>query len=153
MPAVVKDLLAHVLSKIKINENGCWEWQGAVLKSGGYGILTHKQKSIRVHRYVYEQFKGKIPDGLLLCHRCDNPPCCNPDHLFPGTDDDNMKDAQSKGRIPRGMDRYNAKLTDDDVLRIRSDPRLHRIIAEEYGVSHSLVTMIKGNKKRSSAHN
>jgi len=78
-------------------ETGCWEWRGYIL--GGYGISWHNGKTHKAHRASYEKYKGDIPDGLLVCHSCDNPRCINPDHLWLGTQSDNMKDAVSKGRV------------------------------------------------------
>ena len=84
--------------------DGCWLWTGG-LTTSGYGILyTSKQDKPRrrlAHRLMYEIEHGPIPDGLFVCHRCDNPPCVNPDHLFLGTASDNMQDMLSKGRQGR----------------------------------------------------
>lgn len=83
-----------------VKPNGCWEWNGPT-NENGYGTFTskkHKMEKVRAHRVVYELFVGKIPDGMHLCHHCDNPPCVNPEHLFPGTRKDNMSDMVSKRR-------------------------------------------------------
>lgn len=87
----------------KINEHtGCWEWDRA-LKKGGYGRFMLKVNGVKLadtaHRSSYIIHKGDIPDGVLVCHHCDNRKCCNPEHLFLGTHKDNMKDALDKGRI------------------------------------------------------
>lgn len=79
-------------------DTGCWEWQRA--SDGlGYGQLNVDGKRYKAHRFFYEQKYGPIPEGLFLCHRCDNPACVNPDHMFVGTQKDNMRDAALKGRI------------------------------------------------------
>lgn len=86
------------MSKIKINEvNGCWEWQDHIgpLK---YGHIKVKNKMWIASRYSYHLLVGNIPDGLFVLHRCDNPSCVNPDHLFLGTQKDNMQDMIKKGR-------------------------------------------------------
>lgn len=89
-------------SKVNIgNPNECWEW-GSSRNKKGYGQFTlydRKSFNVKAHRMAWEVTNGKIPDGLFVCHHCDNPPCCNPAHLFVGTNSDNMKDASSKGRL------------------------------------------------------
>lgn len=94
-------------SRYKINElNNCWEWTGTKCDTG-YGIILIKnnsksrQKRIRAHRVFFQKYKGNIPSKMLVCHKCDNPICVNPDHLFLGTNQDNMNDKISKffGRL------------------------------------------------------
>lgn len=75
---------------------GCQEWMG--LRNHGYGYIGLNYKMIRVHRKVWELKHGPIPKGLHVLHRCDNPPCCNLEHLFLGTHQENMDDAKAKGR-------------------------------------------------------
>ena len=77
----------------------CIEWSGS-LNSQGYGRLVIRGKEYRAHRIVWEETNGPIPDGMCVCHHCDNPPCVNVEHLFLGTPKDNTRDAQQKGRIP-----------------------------------------------------
>lgn len=76
----------------------CWEWSGATIK-GGYGVLTFKSVPYYTHIVAWEVTFGPVPKGLKVLHTCDNPPCCNPDHLFIGTQKDNMQDASEKGRL------------------------------------------------------
>src|SRR3990172_5517239 len=78
-------------------ETACWEWQGN-RGAGGYGLLTLDGKSVGVHRVVYWVLVGEIPEGMCVCHHCDNPPCCNPAHLFVGSIGDNIGDMFNKGR-------------------------------------------------------
>jgi hypothetical protein len=86
-----------IMARVEITENGCWEWS-RTRHSKGYGNASRNNKSIRAHRYAYEIWNGPIPDGMMVLHSCDNPPCCNPDHLRLGTAHDNMMDAIRRGR-------------------------------------------------------
>lgn len=112
----------------------CWEWHGSGLRTG-YGRVSFGGRLWLTHRLAYELANEPIPDGLHVLHRCDNRRCCNPAHLFLGTHADNVADMVAKGRQAR-------KLTDDDVISIRSRYRERgrggmtlRALAEEYGVN------------------
>ena len=130
--------------------NDCWEWSG-YRNEHGYGAL----KGRLAHRLVWQLERGPIPDGMNVCHRCDNPPCCNPAHLFLGTQSDNVHDMVSKGRRRGGNvagERNGAsKLTDADVASIRERyvPRkvTLRQLATEYGVSDSAISMIVNGRR------
>jgi hypothetical protein len=96
----------YLLSKTIKQPNGCLEWQGTKNKQGyglvatryGDGRITKKPHNYKVHRVMWEIHHGKIPDGLVVCHHCDNPSCINIDHLFLGTLIDNYQDCYNKGR-------------------------------------------------------
>jgi len=93
--------------------SGCWLWVGTPA-SRGYGRFNSASTGeVKAHRAAMTLLVGPIPDGMLVCHKCDNPPCVNPQHLFIGTVSDNMRDAVSKGRIPMiaNPDPWNKKLT------------------------------------------
>jgi hypothetical protein len=75
----------------------CWPWT-AYLAPRGYGMMTYAHKTKRSHRWAWELTNGPIPDGVYVCHTCDNPRCCNPTHLWLGTQFDNMRDMVAKGR-------------------------------------------------------
>jgi len=120
--------------------SGCWLWLGSV-NEHNYGRVIYKGKRIYAHRHSWEAFNGEIPEGLKVLHKCDNPLCINPDHLFLGTQSDNMKDKVSKNRQHRlkGEDHGQSTLTDKDVLEIRNKyiPRKYtaKILSKEYNTS------------------
>lgn len=125
-----------------VTETGCWEWNGA-RKSQGYGVLNVNGKTARVHRLAYEAWVGPIPEGLDLRHKCDNPPCMNPDHLEPGTRRQNVQDMVSRKRYntdntPRGENHGRAKLTNQDVLDIRMEYATGRITQKALSVIYSV---------------
>ena len=96
----------------------CWTWQRAKTKAG-YGVTTNKRKLFYAHRLSWEINFGEIPKDLCVLHKCDNPPCVNPAHLFIGTRADNAKDKIEKGRQPRGENVGGSILDKGDVLQIR----------------------------------
>lgn len=99
-----------------VTETGCWIWTKAWTRAG-YGQLDINKKRMYTHRLSYEKFKGLIPEGMIVCHKCDTPSCCNPDHLFVGTFKDNTMDKIAKGRQPRGEElskRLRGKLPSGD---------------------------------------
>lgn len=95
------DLNARLYARVEPNDKGCWIWLGSVAGQMGYGMFVYRGRKIYAHRASYELWHGKIPDGLCVLHRCDEPTCINPDHLWVGTKGDNMRDCISKGRWPR----------------------------------------------------
>lgn len=119
----------------------CWIWTAAINHHrGGYGMFALRKGVIRrAHRIAWELTSCPVPAGLMVLHRCDNPPCVRPAHLFTGTGGDNMADMHSKGRANRPAGEANslAKLTDAEVVAIR-EARARgvkgRILAEQYGV-------------------
>ncbi len=125
----------------------CHTWRGCIDRKG-YGHFRINRKSPLAHRVAYELYVGKIPSGMCVLHRCDNRACVNPDHLFIGTNDDNVADRVRKGRsmsMP-GEDNPGAKVTRKLVLKIRADSRSCRSMAREYGLSHVQIAKIKGRR-------
>lgn len=102
---------------VRKSDKDCWGWKGYTTR--GYGRVHTNGNSLAAHRVSYELFVGPIPEGLLVCHKCDNPSCTNPQHLFLGTSIDNIKDRGSKNRHAHGSNIPWTHLTEDDVLRIR----------------------------------
>lgn len=132
-------------------EDACWPWTG-YRDRDGYGLFKPTiAKTVRAHRFAWEQAHGPIGPELFICHRCDNPPCCNPAHLFVGTPAENNMDMHSKGRnrpaegIPGSLNR-NAKLTEVDALAIRASDASTKELAARYGVSKSAIQNIKNGK-------
>ena len=108
----------------KVDKSGdCWEWTAAKCSTGYGWIGIGNRKTQAAHRVVWELTYGPIPDGLCICHKCDNPGCVNPDHLFLGTYGDNMKDMWDKSRHYRRLGKENvwAKLTEDIVRQLRDE--------------------------------
>lgn len=140
-------------SRVDVRLGSCWEWTGYRKKGGGYGALTFKGVRYDVHRLAHI-ISGGDADGLFVCHKCDNPICCNPEHLFAGTPLDNTRDMDSKGRrkvvnnTPRGEANHSAKLTADMVRGIREkySAGTGKLIAAEYGISNALVHKIVHRK-------
>lgn len=133
----------------KSRPNGCWYWTGCKT-AAGYGRFSFHNSEVYAHRTSYEIHKGPIPSGLSVCHECDNPACVNPNHLFLGSQADNMHDMIGKGRAklrPQlGEEHGEAKLTEAQVMQIREDTRNQRTIAADYGISQTNVSDIKRRK-------
>ena len=91
------DLAERLWSDVEKTDGGCWEWMGSRLPKG-YGNLTFQRRHLYAHRAAWEVTYGPIPEGMWVCHKCDNPPCTNPDHLFLGTVLENTRDMIAKGR-------------------------------------------------------
>jgi hypothetical protein len=138
----------------------CWEWQGykTILGYGQIGCSKPKKKILYCHRVAWESVNGPIPEGIDICHKCDNPRCCNPSHLFAGTHEDNMRDCHAKKRsvhfirpdcFPTGEKSCRSKLKKHQVIQAmkmvsRGLPAW--IIAEEFGVSRSAISKIANGK-------
>lgn len=127
--------------------DGCWLWTKK--RIGGYGVLMYQTKQLKAHRVSYELAYGAIPDGLIVCHDCDNPPCVRPSHLFLGTHLDNHADAVAKGRKnEKRLADWRPGLTDDqrrEVRELYQNGVSSRDIRRRFGVSRShIFSIIKG---------
>ncbi len=127
----------------------CWHWKGSLDKRG-YGQLSDGFRTmLKAHRLSYEKFVGSIPEGLGILHKCDLPSCCNPDHLFPGTQKENIDDMISKGRwgnrnMSKGSNHYKAKFTDEQIIEIRNNLSISNVeFSIKYMVSPSTIQRIK----------
>lgn len=125
----------------EVDENGCWLFVGCK-NWNGYGLVHRKGKTTNVHRYAWVERFGPVKEGLEVCHKCDVRLCINPDHLFVGTHDENLKDAARKGRIRRGPSHSKAKLTVAQVKDIKARRMGSRRYSELYGVSRSTIQQI-----------
>ena len=119
---------------------------GGALNTSGYGQMRLNKRHTRVHRFAWMWFNGPIPDGLEVLHRCDNPACLNPKHLFLGTQGDNNRDCVKKGRhnSPRGEKHWNTKLTEWDVKEIRRRTDMPTVaLAKAFMVCAQVIRGIK----------
>jgi hypothetical protein len=147
----IKPLSERFWQKVdKLGLDECWAWLGAKDKYGygriGRGGLGHRSKTELAHRVSWELHNGTIEDNLFVCHSCDNPNCCNPNHLFLGTQFDNMKDAASKERVKRGTAHHNVKLSPEKVKIIRESSIQNIRLSKEFGVDASVISEIKNGK-------
>jgi len=142
----VEDVEKYIRDRIIVNkENNCWEWTGSI-STKGYPQSGLSRYSKVASRTSYMVFIGKIPKGILVCHKCDNPKCVNPDHLFLGTQQDNMNDMVEKGRSLRGEKHPKTKLNESDVRRIRKSRYKPCILARKYKVSQSAIRHIQDRR-------
>lgn len=143
-------------------ESGCWLWIGATSKRG-YGHVSQGRGNPvkRAHRVSWEQHRGDIPKGMLVCHKCDVGICINPDHLFLGTSADNTSDMIAKGRnrvgdrhpnrmyperLPRGSKHRSAKLSEEDVREILLGKESLSAAGRRFGVTKTAISMIRRRK-------
>lgn len=142
----------------KVNKHGpvhpvlktrCWHWDGYV-HGDGYGIIRVMKEGVPAHRKAWEVWRGVIPEGTRVLHKCDNRRCVNPCHLFLGTDSDNIRDRDQKLRQVKGEDSHLSKLTESQVLEIRrrydeevvTKGHTTSALATEFGVSRSQIRHI-----------
>lgn len=131
----------------KVDRRGqdeCWPWLGG-RGPAGHGWFSVKSVDILAHRWLWRHLHGPIPEGLVVRHSCDNPPCCNPAHLLIGTQLDNITDRETRGRTAKGSSHYRAKLTESDVREIREGLRggvSRTALAQHFGVSRATIRQV-----------
>lgn len=134
--------------------SGCWIWFGeeTVGNSSGYGRVwirtaDGEKKKVLAHRLSFETFVGPIPPGFYVCHKCDNPSCVNPKHLFLGTPQENSDDCTKKDRNCKGEEKPLSKLSEEQALEIFNNRTMtNRALAKVYGVHHSTIGTIRRGK-------
>lgn len=141
---------------VRSSRDGCWQWRGGVRGHMGYGAIRVGTRKIATHRYSWSLHFGDIPDGLAVLHSCDNPKCVRPDHLFLGTDMDNARDRDTKGRRTplRGAEHGRSVVTEEQATALMADylaaPVIgnrkqfgtRRRLAEKYGITEANVQNI-----------
>jgi len=129
--------VARFWSKVQVGDpEDCWPWLAST--SWGYGQFVFDYHLMNAHRFAYWLHYSKHPGDLQVCHKCDHPLCCNPEHLFLGTQRDNMEDCAKKGHMAK-------KLTEDDVREIRAkhvSGATQRQLAKDYGVNSFCISAI-----------
>lgn len=148
-----KDNNEKLWSQVEKSEdpNGCWLWTGRV-NQYGYGRMWLGGHQVFVHRHVWEQLNGPIPETMCVCHKCDVRNCVAPHHLFVATTQENTQDKMDKGRHrtnpPKGEAAHNSKLTEDDVREIRATTGMTQIeMGKKYGVHSSIISEILSGKR------
>jgi len=135
----------YIEERVEIDpESGCWNWTKSK-NPKGYGRVKVQGKCEGAHRVSYRVFNGVLPEGAHVLHKCDNPGCVNPEHLFIGTNADNVADKIAKGRQrqPKGSAHPRARLTEEKVMAIRVDARTREVIAAEYGVTVRTIEAVQ----------
>ncbi|WP_458760569.1 HNH endonuclease signature motif containing protein [Afipia sp. TerB] len=155
-PRVGTDSARTRVERLSIPEpnSGCWIWTAALHpneRGMNYGCVSVNGKKFKAHRYSYEAYVGPIPEGLFVCHHCDNPCCVNPDHLFVGTHKDNSDDRDRKGRnkIVLGEDHGSSKITAKQAANVKwllSHGLSYGVIAKQIGTTKPTVKGISQGK-------
>ncbi|PVU81347.1 HNH endonuclease (plasmid) [Cellulomonas sp. WB94] len=143
-------LADKLAANVRPDANGCLVWQAGRI-STGYGKLNWNGHQMTAHRAAWESVNGPIPEGMFVRHKCDNRPCCNPDHLELGLHADNMRDMTDRGRQATGARLPQTRLTDDEVREIRravAGGELQRVVAARFGVTQGYVSTLVAHAYR-----
>jgi hypothetical protein len=140
-----RPLAERFCEKVEVRASGCHEWTGR-LQPNGYGQIRANGKTSYAHRVAWELANKPIPEGAYVLHDCDNRRCVNPEHLRLGTFQDNMDDMTAKKRHAHGERNGHARLSEQAVRDIRASEALQADLAARYGVSQSLVSMIRSGR-------
>lgn len=127
--------------------SGCWLWLAGINPSNGYGrFYTNGAVVVYAHNFSYRAHKGQIPSGKILRHTCDVKSCVNPDHIIPGTTQDNSDDAVARGLMPKGENHGMAKLTAETVLAVYAAPGSISEVSRKFSLSRIHVQRIKNKE-------
>ena len=142
---IIKSLEEKLMENyMPIPESGCWIWTACV-DERGYGYVRSNGRMMRTHRASWLIHNGQIPKGLCVLHKCEVPSCINPNHLFLGTQQDNIKDMDNKGRRKslKGESNHKAKLTESDIREIRKSTDNNKNDSKKYGVLPWAISKVK----------
>lgn len=137
-----------LMQRVKVDEEtGCWNWILST-KPAGYGAVGWNRKVWNAHALSFHLFNGQIEKGKYVCHKCDNPRCINPDHLYAGTQLQNMRDAVNRGRLKGrrvviGMEHPNSRLTREQVIEIRGSKENRKALAARMGVCLDVIYRVR----------
>lgn len=129
--------------------SGCWLWTGTVSKATGYGQIGYEGKMLLAHRASYMAYRGDIPEGIFVCHKCDVRNCVRPDHLFLGTRQDNTDDMMRKRRnrpMP-GEKNANALISESQAIEILGSNESYTVLAAKYGIKKASIYNIKAGHR------
>lgn len=151
-----ESLTRRMSSKVAITTSNqdCWLWTAQATCNGGYGAINAgRGPKLRAHRVAWALAGNDLPSGLVLCHKCDTPKCCNPNHMFLGTKKDNTQDMIRKNRnskppVSLGERHHKATIADKEIETIRASKDKLRVLAEAYGVSVKTIFRIRKGKTR-----